>query len=468
MHSGGSTQGSNRCPTPDNLRSTLQYDRYDYEWPHDTTNDDPHSKMGEFDEDDHTVPRHGGTLSQEDPVSSTGQFTSSGLDQPSHPVASQVSVHSFEGASQPSMGNSQRFSHSPPVNYEMSMPVSQGSFQDPNSSQPSSSGHHGGLVDNLQPSKGGNLHSPNIGNSSFHFSPSMDKLNDFHSGGGGGNRQDNLGNSPFRTNSFHHPQAALSQELPPTSYNNIPGSHPPHDNYSMQPPTDPYNMMVMSQPHGGAWPFNPNMYSNMGGYPQRGGGPPFRNQFNRPDFGMRETDRSSVSSSTYSDYEFNSHYPPPNMYPQFMDKDKKRKISQQDPSDGRGGGRGMPPHHVPPYADMYGYQRQFYHGPDDESSIEVALSQPASYMMYPPHNPYNRYPGFQSQMGPGGPPQPGMGMGMNRMGSSGGGTGGRLKNVPSGYSLSQGVERTRNMGGLGNEKMFGKPRKSTLKNGDKK
>lgn len=461
----GSTQGSNRCPTPETLnaiRNDLQYDvndQYNYGWPlqNDTTTDD-HSKMhvDQFD-DDHSI-----THSQENPISGGGgQFTGTcSMDQPGHPVASQISVTSFEGTSQPSLGNSQRFS--PPGNYDMSLPVTQGSFQDPSQQ---SSAHHGEELDNM-PSKGGNLHSPNISNPSFHFSPSMEKLNDFHSNSSRPMSQDNLGNSPFRTNSFHH-APTLSQE-PPSTYN-MPG-HGQHDNFSMQPPTDPYNMMVMSQvdQHGGAWPWNPRMYTNMhsAGYPPRGG-PPFRNQFNRPDFGMREPDRSSVSSN-YSDYDFSNPYP--GMYPpthnQFKDMDKKRKMSQQDPQDGRG--RGYPPH-APPYTDMYGYQRQFYHGSEEDSSMEVALSQPAAYMMYPPHNPYNRYHGYQSHMGPGGPPPQGMGgQGVNRMNSGGGAGGGRVKNVPSGYSLSQGGEpRMRNMG-LGNDKMFHKPRKSTLKNGGEK
>ncbi len=250
-------------------------------------------------------------------------------------------------------------------------------------------------------------------------------------------------------------------------------SHAHHEGYSMQ--QDPYSgMMVMSQvdQHGWSHHRNPRMISNMhvSGYPPPPrGGPPLRGPQYGHDYGMNrpEFDQGSVNGS-YGDNEFRSPYPPapPMMYSQqqqqMIEKEKRRKSlhEQENMKMGRG-----PYHHMQPYTtDMFGYQRQFYGHIDEDPSIDYTLSQPSPYMMYPPQpqqHSYNRYPpGYQQS-----PMNAGvhMGMGMNRMG------GGRLGNVPSGYSLSQGGEpRMRNVGFGGERGMGGKPRKSALRNGNER
>ena len=408
-------------------------------------NDNDSEKLtNDFEPDDHN-----GTLS-EPPLSQviddSVNESFSEMEQTGHPIGSQIS---YDVVSQPSLGNSQRFTHSPTNNYAMLTPTSQGYHNN----SPHSSSQHG--LDNTTGKS--NLDSPiTSGNNQFPFmSRSFERLSDIqHSGGRQMNASHDTTNnhSLYRTNNnntsscSHQPR--LSQEAPGYSMGGQ------HDNYSMQQP-DQFNTMVASQVDYNGYPqINPRIFSNMPGYPPRGG-PPMRGGFGM-DFGMRpEFDRTSVSS----DYQFRNPYQSPaSMHPQ----DHRRKQSMQEENMKMGRGQ---PHHVP-YPDMFGYQRQFFHAPEDDPTI--ALSQPATFMMYPPHHhqqlPYNRYQNFQPSPMPtgGGPPgmgPPGMGMGpgmgMNRM------NGNRLRNVPSGNSLSQGEEPR--MRSLGLDKVSGKPRKSVLR-----
>ncbi len=455
--------GSDQSPPPDILIRNgddhqFEYD-YDYYEPiRDGDNDDDSEKLtNEFEPDDQRGTQ-GDPLSQviEDPVISTF----SEIEPVSHPAASQISVHSFEGASQPSLGTTQRFTHSPTSNYNMLTPP-QGYHN--TSNQYSVRGQQSSIQQGTEtrPDKG-NLDSPKLGGSNFHFttSRSTDRLNDIQNGGRTmSTSMDSSNQSPYRNNnnnSYHPP--TLSQDAPYSL------GHGSHDNYSMSHDQYNMNMMVMSQVDQLQWPpRNPRMYSNMAGYPPRGGPPQMRGSGYGMEYGnnMRpDFDRSSVSS----DYDFRNPYqssgPPMYSQQQFMEKDKRRKQSMQEENMKMGRG---PPHHVsPPYPDMFAYQhqRQYYHAPEEDPSYDITLSQPATYMMYPPQQmPYNRYQNFQPPMPPqaGGGQQPNMGMGMGRMNP------GRLKNVPSGYSLSQGGEPR--MKNFGFDKMPNKPRKGVLRNG---
>ena len=396
-------------------------------------------------------------------------------DDPSinNPSSSQVSVHSFDGTSQPSLGGSQRFiGHSPPVNYDLelltpSSQVGENSYSETHQKLE----QHPSVSQNCLDATGSKvapLDSPSITTAnrfSFTTSQSMEHLNELQMGRGVANSNlDPGGGSPYHQLSFRsgsqfgHP--ALSQEIPFSSM-----SHNQSESFQMTEPPYVGGQFVMSQfePHG--WPHkNPRMYSNMPrhGYPPHRAQPQQGGQYRTPEFhtggGRLEfNDRNSVGSSV-SEQEFRTGHPLPNsMYPPFVDnKDRRRKTSMQEYHYEESMRMGRAPQHPSGYPEMYGgYLRPYHHGPEDDP----ALSQPTPYVMYP-HHPYSWYPpNFQPHMGGGPQPGMGMGMGMNRMGNTG-----RLTNTPSGYSLSQGGEPRSRHFGFGNEKGSGKPRKGVLKN----
>ena len=443
------------------------HDEYEDHYGYNYYEEDPQklSDQGDFEPGDRDSVEHGAPLSQviEDPTNEP--FSNDVVEHANHPITSQVSVHSFDGVSQPSLSGSQRFVHSPSNDYDLT-PASQGEYRD-SQSMGEVSRHSNATLPDSSVKGPVDLDSPNLNGTKFHFteSRSMERLSDIPMNtrqmGGGHDRM----NTPQRTPSFQH-APELSQDPTGMGYTH-------HEGYPMQ---DPYSgMMVMSQDHYG-WSHhrNPRMYSSMHrtGYPPPPrGGPPIRGPQYGHEYGMNrpEFDQGSVNGS-YSggDNEFRSHYPPaPSMMyspqqQQMFEKEKRRKSlhEQENMKMGRG-----PYHPMQPYTtDMFGYQRQYYgHLPlDEDPSIEYACSQPSTYMMYPPQqHSYNRFPpGYQqSPMNAGGH----IGMGMNRMG------GGRLGNVPSEYSLSQGGEpRMRNVGFGGERGMGGKPKKSALRNGNER